>query len=95
MQDVLEYMKTVTIYKVSKEEFTKIVEINGTTYTIATGGLHSNDLPRMLYSTDEYTYVHYDIGSFYPSLMIAFNIFPAHLNGKALLNSLDGLEILD
>ena len=92
MQDILEYMKTVTIYKVSKEEFTKIVEINGTTYTIATGGLHSNDLPRMLYSTDEYTYVHYDIGSFYPSLMIAFNIFPAHLNGKDFIKLLRWLR---
>lgn len=75
-------------------------------YTIATGGLHSQDIPRELKSKieyvypstgcprseaegvqiwdliteDSYIYVHFDIASFYPSLMDVYRIAPAHLN---------------
>lgn len=92
LQDLLAYMKTVIIYRVSKDDFAKEVKVNNTTYTIATGGLHSVDLPRVLYSTKDYTYIHFDIGSFYPSLMINFNIYPAHLNGKAFIKLLKWLR---
>ena len=54
---------------------------------MATGGLHSQDPPRALYSVppstggqDGYTYVHWDIASFYPSIMSVYHIAPAHLN---------------
>ena len=77
------------------------IKLNNLVYTIATGGLHSQDIPRALkskivmnipstgdeeksiwdnISDDSYIYVHYDIASFYPSLMIAYNIAPAHIN---------------
>lgn len=75
------------------------VTINNLTYTIATGGLHSQDIPRELKSKlikidssstgedvwsnitdDSYVYVHWDISSFYPSIMDVYRIAPAHIN---------------
>lgn len=89
------------------------VTMNKLTYTIATGGLHTQDIPRELrskieliddYSTgeekrakiaeianrkddciwnhitdDSYIYVHWDIASFYPSIMVEYEIAPNHL----------------
>lgn len=78
------------------------ITINNLTYTIATGGLHSKDVPRELKSKlikvdnpstgevqqsiwdeitdDSYVYVHWDISSFYPSIMDVYRIAPAHMN---------------
>ena len=87
------------------------VKINNLIYTIATGGLHSQDIPRELKSkltfvddwklsdckeggskeedapsiwdviTDNsYIYIHWDIASFYPSIMDVYKIAPAHMN---------------
>ena len=86
------------------------VKINNLLYTIATGGLHSQDIPRELRSKflftgnytltdckesgnkdkdapsiwdvitdDSYIYVHWDIASFYPSIMDIYKIAPAHM----------------
>lgn len=70
------------------------ITINKLTYSIATGGLHSQDIPRVLYSTwdgnssftgenqkdNKFIYVHFDIASFYPSIMCEYNVGPEHLN---------------
>lgn len=88
--------------KKSNQKETKLkgieIRLNNLIYTIATGGLHSQDIPRELVSKlkynynedssdvwdnitdDSYIYRHYDITSFYPSLMVEYNIAPAHLN---------------
>ena len=79
------------------------ITINNLTYTIATGGLHSKDIPRELKSKieyidvpstggqietydiwdkitdDSYIYVHFDIASFYPSIISVYKIAPKHL----------------
>ena len=89
------------------------VTMNKLTYTIATGGLHTQDIPRELRSKieliddsstgeekrakiaeianrkddciwnhitdDSYIYVHWDIASFYPSIMVEYEIAPNHL----------------
>lgn len=97
------------------------VTINNLTYTIATGGLHSKDLPRELRSRifftggldlsdtdatnkesdispwdimtdDSYVYVHWDISSFYPSIMVEHNIAPAHINKGVFVNLLRWLR---
>lgn len=60
LQKVLEDMKKVVIYRTNKDAFEKVIQFYGTTYTIATGGLHSQDRPAVLTSTDDYTYIHYD-----------------------------------
>ena len=86
------------------------IVINNLTYSIATGGLHSQDIPRELKSKlyfidnwklsdckesgnksenapsiwniitdDSYIYIHFDIASFYPSIMDVYKIAPAHM----------------
>lgn len=82
-------MKKVVIYRTNKDSFEKVIQFYGTTYTIATGGLHSQDRPAVLTSTDKYTYVHYDISSFYPSVMVAYNIAPKHLNNNVFVKMVD------
>ena len=85
LQDILTYMKTVSITRTSKDAFSKEFEFYGTRYTLATGGIHTSDPPGILKSTDEYTYVHWDYASYYPSIIIAYNISPAHLNKKVFI----------
>ena len=89
LQDLLKDMKKVVIYRTNKDSFEKVIQFYGTTYTIATGGLHSQDRPAVLTSTDKYTYVHYDISSFYPSVMVAYNIAPKHLNNNVFVKMVD------
>lgn len=50
LQDLLEDMKKVIVYSVSKDSFVREVTLGKLTYTIATGGLHSQDTPRELRS---------------------------------------------
>lgn len=80
LKELLNDMKKVVIYRTTKEEFSKEIDFYGTRYTIATGGIHSIDPPRILKSTDTYTYVHWDYASYYPSIMIAYYVHPEHLN---------------
>lgn len=93
LQDLLEDMKKVVIYRTNKDAFQKVIQFYGTTYTIATGGLHSQDRPAVLTSTDKYTYVHYDISSFYPSVMVAYNIAPKHLNNNVFVKMVDYIRL--
>ena len=88
LQSILEDMKKIVIYHTNKDSFCKEFEFYGTTYTLATGGLHSKDKPAVLKSTDKYVYTHRDVGSFYPSTMIAYNIAPKHLNQKIFIKLL-------
>ena len=103
MQDFLDEVKTVSITSLGKDSFNKSVTINKTTYTMATGGLHSEDNPRELKSVvklkdsipslqgvcdnvwdavtdDSYFYVHWDITSFYPSIIGKYKVAPEHLD---------------
>lgn len=88
LQDILADMKKITIYHTNKDSFCKEFTFYGTTYTLATGGLHSKDRPAVLQSTESYVYTHRDVGSFYPSTMIAYSIAPKHLNQKIFINLL-------
>ena len=54
-------MKQIYIYHTNKDAFCKEFTFYGTTYTLATGGLHSQDRPCELKSVEgKYTYIHYD-----------------------------------
>lgn len=92
LQEFLADMKTITIYKTSKDEFSREFEFYGTKYTIAVGGIHSIDLPRVLISKRDgkrpFKFVHFDITSFYPSIMIVNKICPKHLNVNAFIKLL-------
>lgn len=89
LQDLLEEMKKVVIYRTNKDSFVREIEFYGTTYTLATGGIHTQDKPVILKSTDKYVYVHHDYTSYYPSIMISYEVVPAHLNRKVFAKMVD------
>ena len=98
LQLLLAEMKKTSVTSLGKDSFKKEVKLGNLVYTIATGGLHSQDIPRELrskivmnpsstgefewsnFTDDSYIYVHWDIASFYPSIIVNFNVAPAHLN---------------
>lgn len=103
LQELLERMKKIVVSRTGKDAFSEEVKIGNLTYTLATGGLHSVDLPRELRASisvddisniptgedfwscmkdNDYIYCHWDISSFYPSLMSVYNIAPEHLDNR-------------
>ena len=86
LQDLLTEMKTVKVRHTTKDAFSRTINFYGTTYTIAMGGIHTVDPPRILKSTDKYIYIHHDYTSYYPTLMIEYDICPEQLNKKVFIN---------
>ena len=80
LQALLEDMKKVSVYHTNKDAFSRTITFYGTTYTLATGGIHTQDPPRICKSDDEYIYRHHDYTSYYPYLMWSYHIAPEHLN---------------
>lgn len=60
LQKMLSEMMQVSITRTSKDAFSKEIEFYGTKYTLATGGIHSQDPPRICKSDDKYVYLHHD-----------------------------------
>lgn len=60
-------------------KFADACEINGVTYRIGQGGLHSDDQPGLWEADDRYRLIDFDIASFYPALIINHQLCPAHL----------------
>lgn len=50
LQDLLEDMRKVVVHSISKDSFVREVKLGKLVYTIATGGLHTQDVPRELRS---------------------------------------------
>lgn len=111
LKDVADKYPNFKYLKTSTNSAWFEIKINNLVYSIATGGLHSQDIPRELkskiifigdyklsdckesgnkdkdapsiwdiISDDSYIYVHFDISSFYPSIMSVYHIAPDHLN---------------
>jgi len=89
LQDLLEDMKKVVIYRTNKDSFVREITFYGTTYTLATGGIHTQDRPVILSSTKDYVYVHHDYTSYYPSIMISYKVVPEHLNKEVFAKMVD------
>lgn len=90
LQDLLEEMKKVVIYRTNKDSFVREIDFYGTIYTLATGGIHTQDKPVILKSKPgEYVYVHHDYTSYYPSIMISYEVVPAHLNRRVFAKMVD------
>ena len=92
LQDFLTDIKTVSITRTSKSEFERKITIGKTIYTVATGGLHSEDKPRVLKSKLEeggFIYKHFDISSFYPSLLVVYKIAPEHIDKGVFVKLVD------
>ena len=83
-----EYLKVYNKPGVFKAE----IDFYGTTYTLATGGIHSVDPPRILKSNEKYIIRHHDYTSYYPSIMISYNIAPKHLHQKSFIKMMSFLK---
>ena len=92
LQALLEDMKKVYIYHTTKDSFSREIEFYGTKYTLATGGIHSVDPPRICKSDDKYIYRHHDYTSYYPSIMISYMISPKHLHQKSFTKMMSFLK---
>ena len=86
LRALLEEMKTVSVYHTTKDDFCKEITFYGTTYTLACGGIHTKDIPVILESNDKYIYKHFDYNSYYPSIIISYNISPKHLHNKIFVD---------
>lgn len=80
LQALLEDMKKVSVYHTNKDAFSRTITFYGTTYTLATGGIHSVDPPRLCVSDDKYIFRHHDYTSYYPYIMWSYHIAPEHLH---------------
>lgn len=106
LQDLLDKLYKTTIYRVNKDAFSENVKIGDITYTLATGGLHSQDVPMELYSTTPYgdyltpsstggkpfTIYHFDVASFYPSIIGVHKVAPAHIDTNAFCNLISWMK---
>ena len=92
LQALLEDMKKVSVYHTTDKDFSRQITFYGTTYTLACGGIHSVDPPRMCISDDKYVYLHHDYTSYYPSIMISYNIAPEHLHQKSFIKMVSYLK---
>ena len=92
LQKMLSEMMQVTITRTNKDAFSKVIEFYGTKYTLATGGIHSQDPPRICRSDDKFVYLHHDYTSYYPSIMISYNIAPKHLDRATFVKMVDYLK---
>ena len=76
--ELLDEMKGIIYYK-EYPFFKKKVVFDGVTYRLGIGGLHSDDKPGVFESNVKQDIVDADVGSYYPSLIIEYNISPQHL----------------
>lgn len=53
-------------------------------YTVATGGLHSQNKPEIIEPKEDELLIDADVGSYYPSMMIHHNFVPEHLGDSFL-----------
>ena len=92
LQQMLAEMMQVSITRTNKDAFSKEITFYGTTYTLATGGIHSQDPPRICRSDDKFVYLHHDYTSYYPSIMISYNIAPKHLDKATFVRMVSYLK---
>ena len=86
LQQMLAEMMRVSVTRTTKDAFSKEITFYGTTYTLACGGIHTQDRPAVLVSDDKYLYLHFDYNSYYPSIVVSYNIAPQHLNKKVFVD---------
>ena len=69
----------IAVPKQLKDSYVTICE---TTYDVGVGGLHSREKSMDYISSDEYVYIRSDVVSYYPNMMLNFNIYPKHIGER-------------
>jgi len=77
---------------ITGEKFSDGVRVNDVMYRIGVGGLHSEDAPGLWSADERYCLLDFDVGSFYPALIVNHRLAPAHLPRSAFLKAFDGLR---
>lgn len=86
-KEFFEIMKKTRVSLTTKKEYP--VHYNGTTYTIARGGLHSVDPKRIIVPPPGYKLIDVDLGSQYPGTLVRRSLYPKHLGVEWLQNVLE------
>ena len=92
MKEMFEYIKNYEILiedKSTKKKKDKTVYkliFNNKKYSIALGGLHSDNPPKIYSSTDKYEIKTADVASYYPRLVMNLKVCPEHLDKQAFAN---------
>jgi len=71
-----------TIRVGSKKRFTLSFIHNDVKYNFATGGIHSEDRPKIITATDEFDIIDADVSSYYPTIIINNGLSPEHIPKK-------------
>lgn len=82
LNDLLRSLHSLVL-RGEKGEFERTFTYAGTSYTLATGGLHSNEIPAIYVANDKQTIVDRDVASYYPNLIRSLKVCQKHLNPKA------------
>lgn len=82
LNDILSGVRSLTL-KGEKGEFDREFTFMGTSYTIATGGLHSNEIPAVYVENSDSIIVDRDVASYYPNMIRSLKVCQKHLIPKA------------
>ena len=82
LNDILSGIRSLTL-KGEKGEFDREFTFMGTSYTIATGGLHSNEIPSVYFENSDSIIVDRDVASYYPNMIRSLKVCQKHLIPKA------------
>ena len=82
LNDILSGIRSL-ILKGEKGEFDREFTFMGTSYTIATGGLHSNEIPSVYVENSDSIIVDRDVASYYPNMIRSLKVCQKHLIPKA------------
>jgi hypothetical protein len=83
LQSLLIELKNFTYTEDNK--FEKSIILQGVKYQLGVGGLHTADRPELFEETTELMMIDFDIGSFYPSLIINNHLCPEHLSSELIV----------
>lgn len=82
LNDILSDISSLTL-RGEKGEFDREFTFMGTSYTIATGGLHSNEIPAVYIENSDSIIVDRDVASYYPNMIRSLKVCQKHLIPKA------------
>lgn len=82
LNDILSGIRSLTL-RGEKGEFDREFTFMGTSYTIATGGLHSNEIPAVYVENSDSIIVDRDVASYYPNMIRSLKVCQKHLIPKA------------
>lgn len=82
LNDILSDIRSLTL-RGEKGEFDREFTFMGTSYTIATGGLHSNEIPAVYVEDSDSIIVDRDVASYYPNMIRSLKVCQKHLIPKA------------